>query len=127
MKKNGLKYWQSVPGIVIGAFIGLLALIAIRAEYYGVMEYQTNMHPTIAFYFSPVLLVIVLAFALPVELLFRRWHQPNSQLQACLIGAGYATLFVWWVFPAHWMLFLLLNPPIIRGLLSLILVSKGSH
>ena len=124
MHTESFGYWKSFPALAVGAFVGLLVLIGLRVEYYDVMQYQPNMHPAIAFYFSPFLLVVVLAASLPLETLFRVWHKPSSHVQAGFIGAGYATLLTWWAFPTHWFIFLALNPVVLRTVVGLTLRSR---
>lgn len=112
-----LKFWSSVPVFVLGCIVGLLALLAMRVFYYNWMSYEPNMHPGIAFFFLPLLLGIVLAIALPLEALLRRFSSvPISRLQVGAIGAASASLLSWWAFPPHWYIVILVNPLVLRWL-----------
>lgn len=84
------------------------------------MQYQPNMAPQIAYYFSPVLLAEIMIVALPTEALFRRFLcSPYSQMQAFLAGVAYSSLLVWWAFPGHWVIFVAINPITLRWLLGM--------
>lgn len=113
--RQSLKLSSSVPAIVIGATAGLIALLSLRVLYYGWMGYQPNMHPGIAFFFLPVLLLILLAVALPIEAVLR-WFisQPANKFQAFLLGVISVSLLSWWAFPGHWHLMAVLNPLVLR-------------
>jgi hypothetical protein len=103
-----------------GAFTGLLILLSLRLEYYEMMGYMPNMAPQIAFFFSPLLLAILLVAVWPLELLLKRyWLRPQTKMQSFCIGAGHATLLIWWAFPDHWCLMIALNPITMRLLLQL--------
>ena len=120
MKGTSLKYWSAFPAVVGGSALGVLLLIALRVEYYRAMEYQPNIAPQIAYYFLPVLLAAVLLVASPIEFTLRRlWYAPQSQVHAMLIGVGYSTLLLWWVFPGHWAIMLLVNPFSVRWAIGL--------
>lgn len=124
--RTTLKFWQTVPSIAAGALVGLLVLITLRVEYYEFMEYRPNMGPQIAYLFSPILLVVILLVALPLEVFFRLWHSPSTYLQAGLVGAMYTTLLTWWAFPDHWQIFICMNPLTLRTLLCLTFRSSGT-
>jgi hypothetical protein len=120
MESLPLKFWKAAPALTGGAFVGLITLIALRVEYYAFMQYQPNMAPQIAYYFSPVLLAGIMVVALPIEVLFRRFLcPPYSQMQAFLAGAAYSSLLVWWAFPGHWVIFMAINPIVLRWLLGI--------
>ncbi len=86
----GLGFWRTVPAIAIGVMGGVFVLIALRVQYYELMGLQPNMAPQMACYFSPLILAIVLAVALP-------------------LGA----------FPVHWPIVLVANPVLLRWALGL--------
>lgn len=117
--KPSLKFWKAVPGLAVGAFVGLLVLITLHVGYYGLMEYRPNMGPQVAYFFSPILLAVVLLLALPLEAFFCLWHTPSTYLQAGFVGAAYSTLFTWWAFPDHGQIFIGVNPLTLRTLLCL--------
>lgn len=128
MESLPLKFWKAVPALTGGAFVGLFTLIALRVEYYAFMQYQPNMAPQIAYYFSPVLLAEIMVVALPIEALFRRFLcAPYSQMQAFLAGAAYSSLLVYWTFPRHWFIFLAVNPIVLRWLLGLTFCSSRTR
>jgi len=113
-------FWAAYPAFVLGVFVGMITLVALRVEYYKIMDYKPEMMPQIAYYLIPILVLIVLVIASPSEALLRRyWYAPRSRLQAVLIGIGYATLLVWWAFPDHWAVILVVNPFTIRWLVSM--------
>ena len=119
MKSEELKYWSAFPALLGGACIGLLILLTLRSFYYGAMNYSSHMAPQIVYFFSPVLLIFIMALSLPIEFLFRYWHIPTSRYQAILIGVGYSTILTWWAFPGHWQIFIVLNPIFIRWIIGL--------
>lgn len=114
-----LTYWGAFLPMSGGAFIGLLVLLTLRVIYYNVMNYSANMAPQMAYFFSPILLLVIIVVSLPIEFLFRYWHAPTNRFQAMFIGMGYSTLLTWWAFPGHWQIFVLLNPIFVRWLIGL--------
>lgn len=114
-------YWDATPELAIGAFIGVIVMVALRVQYYSLMGYTPNMGPGIAYFFSPLLLLEVLIIGLPLEFAFRFWHKPCTPLQAGLVGFSYVSILSWWVFPGHSWIFFLVNPITTRGLIGLAL------
>ena len=125
MTHEPLKFWRSFTLITLGAIAGLLLLLILRIAYYDIMQYRPNMHPGIAFYFSPFLLLAIMIFSLPSELLFRYWYIPKSYFQAILFGFCYSTVLIWWVFPSHWFIAFVVNPIILRTIFSLTFKFSG--
>ena len=120
--------WSEVLVVIVGAFVGILVLIALRVEYYGLMGYRPNMAPQIAYYFSPIFLLIVVTLALPIEAIFRkRQSVPFTKKQVFLIGLSYATMLSWWAFPGHWFIVILANPFVFRWLIGLAIRSTGTR
>jgi hypothetical protein len=100
----------------------------LRVEYYSLMGLQPNMAPQIAYYFSPLILAIVLVVALPLEAVLRRYsYKPRTFLQAFAVGATHATSISWWTFPVHWPVVIVLNPVVLRWALGLTFRSRGSR
>jgi len=126
METNELNYWKAIPLISGGAFIGIVLLVALRVEYYRIMQYQPHMAPDIAYFFTPEWLIFVLLVGLPLELIFRKYQNaPVTKTQAFLLGTGYSTILTWWAFPDHWYVFLVVNPIIFRWLIGItILLTK---
>ena len=127
-EKQKRGFWKSVPAIVAGATSGIVFLIALRVVYYEMMELQPNMAPQIAYYFSPIILFVVLTVALPLEAILRHFtYTPQNSWQGFGVGAAYATLITWWAFPLHWPIFLVVNPIVLRWALGLTLRSKADR
>lgn len=119
-EKNKKNPDRTAPWIAVGSFVGLLVIITARIEYYKVMGYHPNMGPQVAYVYSPVLLLFVLAVAAPVEWLFRYFQPcPGTIKDSILLGLGYSTILLWWAFPDHWQVFLLFNPILLRWLIGL--------
>jgi hypothetical protein len=120
MKESEDIYLKAVLVIIGGAYVGVLLLVALRVEYYQLMGYQPNMAPQIAYYFSPVLLIFVLVAAIPLEGIFRKFlNTPKTKTDAFLIGLVYSTILIWWAFPDHWYIFIIVNPITIRVIMGL--------
>lgn len=63
----------------------------------------------------PVLLLFVLAIALPIEAVLQRLaSKPRNRIQAAVVGAASASLLNWWAFPPHWYVVVLVNPIMLR-------------
>jgi hypothetical protein len=108
--------WAFTMGLVVG----LLVLMTLRLEYYDAMGHEPEMHPGIAFLFFPIVFVPLCVVAFTTEVLLRRyWYRPGYWGGSALIGAGYATLYVWWAFPDHWYLIVLINPIFLRLIVGL--------
>lgn len=90
-----MRYFNATPALALGAFFGVLLIVALRVQYFSAMAYIPNMDPRIAYYFSPFLLLVVLGIGLPLELIFRMWHTPSTLLQAGLVGFSYASVLTW--------------------------------
>jgi hypothetical protein len=104
---------------VLGLGVGLVVLVALRMMYYDVMNYRPEMHPGIVFLFFPVIFVPLCIVAFATEILLRRfWYKSASWASAALIGACYATLYLWWAFPDHWYMIIGINPISLRWLIS---------
>jgi hypothetical protein len=101
--------WKWAFGI--GLVAGLLVLMTLRIDYYNVMNYEPEMHPGIAFMFFPIIFAPLCVVAFAVEFLLRRyWYTPSYWWISALIGACYASLYIWWAFPDHWYLIFFINP-----------------
>src|SRR5882672_8007470 len=121
-------FWRSVPAIVLGIVGGVFLLIALRVEYYDVMNFQPNMAPQIAYVFSPIILAVALVVALPLEAVLRRLgFKPQTFLQQLAVGAAHATSISWWAFPAHWLIVFIANPIVLRWVLGLIFRSRATR
>lgn len=118
--RTALSWRQVLPPLAAGASGGLVLLITLRVWYYELVGLHPNMGPQIAYMFAPVLLMVIFAVAVPVEAIFRRFHQPASYFEALLVGWGHSTLLSWWAFPKHAWIFLILNPLLIRTTIALL-------
>ena len=104
---------------VLGLCFGLIALIALRTMYYDVMHNRPEMHPGIAFLFLPVIFAPLCVVAFSTEIVLRRlWCKSAGWISASLIGACYATLYLWWAFPDHWYVMVAINPISLRWLIA---------
>ena len=97
--------------MTLGTAVGLICLMGLRVAYYDWMGLTPAMAPGVGFYLTPVLLVVVLVFAVPVEAILRKlWFPPTSRTQEFFIGVAYATILVWWAFLPNWEIFIVINP-----------------
>jgi hypothetical protein len=118
--KNELTFKHSLLPLVAGVAVGLLVLLFLRVAYYALMGFEPNMHPGIAFLFSPIILVVLLAFALPLEVLLRRLlFAPNTKTQAFVIGGTHASILSVWAFAPYWAIVVLLNPILLRWVVGI--------
>jgi hypothetical protein len=116
--QHTFRFWSAVPLFALGCTIGLVALLSMRVVYYDWMGYESSMHPGVAFMALPLLLLFVLAFALPIEAVLQRLvSKPCSKVQAAAVGATSASLLSWWAFPPHWYVIVLVNPLVLRWIL----------
>ena len=121
-------FWRTVPALVLGTVGGVFLLITLRVQYYDVMGWQPNMAPQIAYFFSPIILAIVLVVALPLEAVLRRLsYKPRTFLQQLAVGIVHATSITWWAFPAHWFIILVANPIVLRWTLGLTFRSRADR
>ena len=125
MSNIPLKFWKSFPPFTVGLVLGMLLILSLRVLYYDMLNLQPNMHPGLAFLFSPIILMALLCIALPSELVFRLWYAPTSHFKAGVIGLSYPSLLTFWAFPLHWWICFGLNPLILRTILSLTFCSTG--
>jgi hypothetical protein len=106
-KRNAAWKWAFGMGLVAG----LLVLMTLRIDYYNLMNYEPEMSPGIAFMFFPIIFAPLCIMSFAVEFLLRRyWYRPSYWGVSALIGACYASLYVWWAFPDHWYLIFFINP-----------------
>jgi hypothetical protein len=119
MNNSPLKFWKAFPSLIAGVVLGIFFIIFLRVFYYDIMNLQPEMHPGIAFLFSPILLIAVLCLALPSELLLRLLYAPTSHFNAGLIGISYTSVLSFWAFPLHWWIVFGFNPIILRIIFSL--------
>lgn len=101
-----------------GLFLGLIALNWLRVDYYEWMGYTPEMHPGIAYLFTPIIFLFVAIPTIVVELTLRKiWFAPINWQGSALLGATQASLLVWWAFPDHVWIALLANPVVLRVLI----------
>ncbi len=113
--KRPRTFLQTLPAFLGGIAVGLTALLWLRVQYYDLMGYRPEMHPGVAYGFAPIIAVALLAVVIPLELAFHRWwFRPASNVQSFVIGACHVTLLVWWAFPGHALIGLLVNPVLLR-------------
>jgi hypothetical protein len=111
---------------VLGAFISLLLLLWLRMHYYALMDYKANIHPGIAFFFTPLILGVILAVALPMEFFFRRdWYKPRKYWGDFVLGCSYVTILLFWAFRGHWWINLFINPIVIRWIFRRFIEEKN--
>ena len=126
--QSRVKYWRSVPAISLGAIAGVFLLIALRVEYYSLMEWRPGMAPQIAYFFSPIICGAVLVVALPLEAVLRRFsYAPQTFLQQLAVGAVHATSISWWAFPSHWQVAIIANPLVLRWAIGLTFRSRADR
>ncbi|HRX99142.1 MAG: hypothetical protein R3F12_02550 [Lysobacteraceae bacterium] len=114
-QREKITFWSAVPPISLGLFCGLVVLLALRVMYYEAMGFQPNMAPAMAFFFLPVVFVMLFVVVLPLEAAMRAlFATPTKSKQAFFIGTSYALLLVWWAFPNHWWLMIICNPVVCR-------------
>lgn len=113
--KDDLSFKQSLLPLVAGTTVGLFVLLVLRVAYYALMGFEPNMHPGIAFLFSPIILVVLLVVVFPLEALLRRlFFAPTTKTEAFVIGGTHASLLSIWAFPPYWVVVVLLNPIMLR-------------
>lgn len=118
--KQELSFKRSVLPLVAGAAVGLLVLLFLRVAYYALMGFEPNMHPGIAFLFSPILFAVLLVVALPLEALLRRLSfVPTSKAEAFVIGGTHASVLSVWAFAPYWAVVILLNPILLRWVVGI--------
>lgn len=127
MADNNQYHWATFS---FALFVGLMVFCGLRMQYYELMSISAEMHPAIAFFFSPFLYLLLAIIAFPTEYLLNRWIYKKviySRISCFSIGFLYSTLLVWWSFPEHWQLFIVINPLLLRPLVGLILKNRVSQ
>lgn len=119
MNNSPLKFWKASPSLAVGVVFGMFFMLSLRVFYYDLMNLQSEMHPGIAFLFSPILLIAILCLALPSELLLRLLYAPTSHFNAGVIGLLYPSVLSFWAFPLHWWIVFGFNPIVLRIIFSL--------
>jgi hypothetical protein len=123
-----LSFKNSLVPLIAGAAVGLFVLLFLRVAYYALMGIQSNMHPGIAFYFSPIIFAVLLIVALPLEALLRQFFfVPTSRTQAFVIGSTHASVLSVWAFPPYWTVVILLNPILLRWVVAITYRSRRTH
>ena len=113
MNKNSEMSW----GIFLGSlFLGIVFLSLLRVWYFQVMTIETEMLPSIGSYFSPVIWLALVVVFLPVEYLVRKATPSSARKLSCVLsGLIYSTAILWWVLPYHKLVFLIINPLVLRA------------
>lgn len=115
-----LPFKRSLVPLAAGAAVGLLFLLVLRTAYYALMGFEPNMHPGIAFFFVPVVLVALLLVAIPLELLLRQFSVvPTSRTQAFVVGGTHASVLSVVAFPSYWGVVIVLNPIVLRWVIGI--------
>ena len=118
--KEQLPFKSSLFPLVAGAAVGLVFLLVLRTAYYALMGLESNMHPGIAFFLLPVLLVVLFIVALPLELLLRQFSViPVSRMEAFIVGGTHASALSVLAFPPYWGVAILLNPVVLRWIVGI--------
>ncbi len=100
---------------ILGLFVGMIILLSLRLQYYAFMGFRPGMHPEIAFFFLPIIFPFTLLVSIFIETIFDRiGYRMHTKFQTFFIGFIYSSILIWWAFPKHMFVFILINPIVLR-------------
>ena len=99
----------------LGCGASLAGQLIIHLIYMAVLGIPNPAHPITYLFWFPLLWCIVFCIAGVLELLLqRKFRAPATLREAFVFGAFGATFYIYWVFPLHQWVLLLVNPFLLR-------------
>lgn len=105
--------------VSVGLALGLVVLLPARVAFYEQSGLTPHMAPQIAYFFSPVIFVVLLVLAFVAELPLQRWlYRPQSRTEAFIVGITHVTFLLFWAFPGYGWVMVVVNPLSLRWLIA---------